>query len=95
VFALIGRVELKPDRADEALAMIGERGVAMVRGMPGSKGGFWARNREGDDIQHSFWLFDTEQNARGAEATFKTLRDMPDAPATFVSVDVCEIVGQA
>jgi hypothetical protein len=30
-----GRVKIKPDRADEALAMIAERGVAMVRGMAG------------------------------------------------------------
>ena len=44
-------------------------------------------------VQHSFWLFDTEENARDAEATFNRLRDMPDAPATFLSVDVCEVVG--
>ena len=95
MFAVIGRVELKPDRAEEALAMIGERGVAMLQGMSGSNAGYWARNLDGDDIQHSVWLFDTEENAREAEATFKTLRDMPDAPATFVSVDVCEIVCEA
>jgi hypothetical protein len=95
MFAVIGRVELKPDRADEALAMIGERGVAMLQGMSGSAGGYWARNVDGDDIQHSFWLFESEADARKAEATFKSLRDMPDAPATFVSVDVCEIVGKA
>ena len=94
--AVIGRVKIKPDRAEEALAMIGERGVAMLQGMPGSTGGYWARAVEdGDIIQHSFWLFDTEENARGAEATFNTLRDMPDAPATFVSVDLCEVIGQA
>ena len=46
-------------------------------------------------IQHSFWLFDTDENARAAEATFNQLRDLPDAPATFISVDVCEIVGRA
>ena len=95
MFAVIGRVQLKADRADEALAMVGERGPAMVQGMSGSKAGYWARNVDGDDIQHSFWLFDTEQNAREAEATFNRLREMPDAPATFVSVDVCEVVGQA
>ena len=57
--------------------------------------GYWARAVEGELVQHSFWLFDTEDDARAAEATFNTLRDMPDAPATFVSVDVCEVVGQA
>jgi hypothetical protein len=93
--AVIGRVKIKPGRADEALAMIGETGVAMLRGMIGSAGGYWARSHGGDIIQHSFWLFDTEENARAAEAAFNQLRDMPDAPATFISVDVCEIVGQA
>jgi hypothetical protein len=96
VYAVIGRVQIKPDRAEEALAMIGERGVAMVRGMAGAAGGYWARTVDGDDlVQHSFWLFDYEENARAAEATFQTLRDMPDAPATFISVEVCEVVGQA
>ena len=74
--------------------MITANGVAMVRGMVGSAGGYWTRTLEGD-IQHSFWLFDTEDNARVAEATFNGLRDMPDAPATLVSVDVSEVVGQA
>ncbi len=91
--AVIGRVKIVPDRADEALAMIGEGGVAMLRGMTGSAGGYWARSGQGDIIQHSFWLFDTEEDARAAEATFNQLRGMPDAPATFVSVDVCEVVG--
>ncbi len=93
--AVIGRVELKPDREGEALAMISEHGVAMLQGMAGSTGGYWARNVEGDLIQHTFWLFDTEANARAAEAMFNRLRELPDAPATFVSVDVCEVVGEA
>ena len=93
--AVIGRVAIKPGREDETLAMIGEHGVAMLQGMAGSAGGYWARSVEGELIQHSFWLFDTEEDARAAEATFNTLRDMPDAPATFLSVDVCEVVGHA
>ncbi len=93
--AVIGRVTIKPDRADEALAMVGERGVAMLQGMAGASGGYWARTLDGDIIQHSFWLFDTEENARAAEATFNRLREMPDAPATFLSVDVCEVIGEA
>ena len=93
--AVIGRVKIHPDRADEALVMIKNGGVAMLRGMAGSAGGYWARNVAGEIIQHSFWLFESEQDARKAEATFSQLRDMPDAPATFVSVDVCEIVGHA
>ncbi len=93
--AVVGRVKIKADRADEARAMIADRGAAMLQGMAGSAGGYWARTLDGDLIQHSFWLFETEENARAAEATFNTLRDLPEAPATFVSVDVCEIIGQA
>jgi hypothetical protein len=93
--AVIGRAAIKPGREDETLAMIGEGGVAMLKGMAGSAGGYWARTVEGELVQHSFWLFETEDDARAAEATFNTLRDMPDAPATFVSMDVCEVVGQA
>ena len=93
--AVIGRVKVKPERADEALSMISERGVAMLQGMAGSTGGYWGRTLDGELIQHSFWLFDTEENARAAEATFMGLRDMSDAPATFISVDVCEVIGHA
>jgi hypothetical protein len=46
------------------------------------------QENNGDLIQHSFWLFDSEEKARSTEATFNQLRDMPDAPATFLSVDV-------
>jgi hypothetical protein len=94
--AVIGRVKIRPGHEDETRAMIASHGVAMLNGMIGSSGGYWSRTGDGADvIQHSFWLFDTEDNARAAEATFSSLRDMPDAPATFVSVDVCEIIGQA
>jgi hypothetical protein len=94
--ALIGRVRIKPGQADATRSMIGEHGVPMLQGMAGSAGGYWARSLEESDlIQHSFWLFETEQDARVAEATFNTLRDMPEAPATFISVDVCEVIGQA
>ncbi len=96
MFAVIGRVQIKPDHADETLAMVSDHGEAMLRSMTGSNGGYWARTVDGGDlIQHSFWLFDTEEHARSAEATFNTLREMPEAPAVFVSVDVCELVGEA
>ena len=94
MYAVIGRVKIKPDRAEEALSMIGG-GIAMLRSMAGSAGGYWARSFDDGIVQHSFWLFDTEENARAAEATFNQLRNMPEAPAVLVSVDVCEVVGHA
>ena len=96
MYAVIGRVKIKPGHEQDTLAMIDGGGVAMVNGLPGSRGGYWARTVDGDElVQHSFWLFDGEAGARAAEATYQTLREMPDAPATFVSVEVCEVVGQA
>lgn len=94
--AVIGRVKIKPGHEDETRAMIDTHGVAMVQGMAGASAAYWARSSDdGEVIQHSFWLFDTEENARTAEATFNTLRDMPEAPAIFIDVDVCEVIGQA
>ena len=94
MYALIGRVRIKPGHEEETRAMIAQHGLPMVKGMAGAAGAYWARALDGDLIQHSFWLFNDEENARNAEATFNRLRDMPDAPATFVSADVCEVVGQ-
>jgi hypothetical protein len=92
VYAVIGRVEI---HEAEMLAMIQLAGVKMVCGMAGSAGRYWARSLVGDRIQQSFWLVETEEQARSAEAIFNSLRPMADAPATFMSVDVCEVVGQA
>jgi hypothetical protein len=96
MYAMIGRVKIEPGHEQETLAMIEQGGVAMLERLSGSRGGYWARTVDGQDlIQHSFWLFDDEEGARAAETTYPTLREMPDAPATFIAVDVCEVVGQA
>ena len=96
MYAVIGRVKIKHGHEEETLAMIEKGGVAMVNNFPGSRGGYWARTIDGSDlIQHSFWLFDGEEGARAAEATYQTLREMPNAPAEFISVEVCQVVGQA
>jgi hypothetical protein len=95
MFAVIGRVRIKPGHEDETREMISNHGIAMIEGMTGSSNAYWSRSTDGNDlVQHSFWLFNTEENARVAETIFKTLRDMPEAPATFLSVDVCEVIGQ-
>jgi hypothetical protein len=95
MYALVGRVKIKPGYEEQTLAMIGEHGVPMVERMAGSAGAYWTRTLDGEDlIQNSFWLFEAEDHARAAEATFVTLREMPDAPATFVSAEVCEVVGR-
>lgn len=73
MYAVIGSVKIKPGHEQESLDMIESGGVPMVQGFPGSRGGYWARTVDGDDlVQHSFWLFDTEDGARAAGS------DLPD-----------------
>jgi hypothetical protein len=93
MYAVIGRVKLVANREDEALKMLKQHGEAMVKRMAGSVAGYWARTVDGD-IQHSVWLFDSLENARAAAAVFGN-GPPPGAPATFVSLDLCEVVGQA
>jgi hypothetical protein len=80
MFAVVGRVKIKPGHEQETRAMIAKGGVAMVQGMRGSVGGWWARTLDGELIQHSLWLFDTEENARSAEATFSHSVRCPTLP---------------
>jgi len=59
---VIGRVTIHPGQEDETLAIF-SGGVVMAQGMAGSAGGCWARTLAGGDlIQHSFWLFDTDEH---------------------------------
>ena len=48
MYAVIGRVKIKPGHEHETLAMIEKSGVAMVSGFPGSRGGYWARAVDGE-----------------------------------------------
>ena len=96
MYAMVGRVEIKPGHEDETATMAREHGPTLVGGMPGNKTAYWARavDDRGKLIQHSFWLFETEQDARAAEIVFNSLREMPQAPAVLISADVCEVVAQ-
>ena len=96
MYALVGRVEIKLGHEDETATMAREHGPALVGGMSGSTIAYWARalDDRGRLIQHSFWLFETEDDARAAEAVFNSLRDMPQAPAVFISADVCDVIAQ-
>jgi hypothetical protein len=96
MYALIGRVEIKPGHEEETAIMAREHGPTLVGGMSGSKAAYWARalDERGKVIQHSFWLFEAEEDARTAETVFNSLRNMPQAPAAFLSADVCEVIAQ-
>jgi hypothetical protein len=94
MYALVGRVEIKADHEDETATMAREHGPSLVGGMSGNRLAYWARALDDHSkvIQHSFWLFETEEDARAAETVFRSLREMPQAPAEFISADVCEVI---
>jgi heme-degrading monooxygenase HmoA len=94
MYAVIGIVRIKPGHEEETAAMARERGPLLVGGMPGSKAAYWARpvDESGEVLQHSFWLFETEADARAAETVMNSLREMPEAPAEMVSTEVCEVI---
>jgi hypothetical protein len=95
MFAVVGRVKIMPGQEELTRQMISDHGAGMFRGMAGSHHAYWSRAADGADlVQHSFWVFDSEENARAAEATFNSLRDMSDAPAEWISCDVCEVIGE-
>jgi hypothetical protein len=93
MYALVGSVRIKPGHEEETAAMAGEHGPSLVRGMAG-KAAYWARSLDDGSelVQHSFWLFENEADARVAETTFNSLREMLDAPAELVSAQVCEVI---
>ena len=43
MYAVIGRVSIKPGFEDQTRAMILTGGIAMVQGLAGSRGGWWSR----------------------------------------------------
>ena len=94
MYALVGRVEIKSGHEDETEMLARDHGPSLVGSMSGNKLAYWARalDDHGKVIQHSFWLFETEEDARAAETTFSSLREMPHAPASFISADVCEVI---
>ena len=96
MYALVGRVEIKPGNEEETAIMAREHGPTLVGSMAGSKAAYWARGLDdaGKVIQHSFWLFEAEEDARAAETVFSSLRDMSEAPARFISADVCEVIAR-
>ncbi len=97
MYATVGQVMVDPGREAEARQLLEEVVLPRAKGLAGFQGGHWARAL-GGDVGHSFMLFDTEANARAAAEQIAQ-GPPPGAPssppATFVSVDVCEVVAQA
>jgi hypothetical protein len=42
MYAVVGRVQIKPGNEEMTRSMIAKRGVPMIQGMSGSAGAYWA-----------------------------------------------------
>ena len=93
MYAVAGQVKVDKTREDEARKLLDEFVLPSAKGLSGFKGGSWVRELDGD-MGHSLLLFDSEENARAAAAQIAE-GPPPDAPVSFVSASVCEVVGQA
>jgi hypothetical protein len=91
--AVVGQVKIDTSREDEARALLNDFVVPTAKNLAGFKSGYWARAVDADS-GHSLLLFDSEANARAAAKEI-TEGPPPGAPATFVSITVCEVVAQA
>ena len=93
MYAVVGQVKVDTTREGEARKILEEFTVPAARGLEGFDSGYWARAMDGDE-GHSFLLFDSEANARTA-ADRIAQGPPPDAPVSFTSVSVCEVVAQS
>ena len=61
MYAVFLDVTIKPGRRDDAVSVLREQTVPMVKGAPGFKKGIWI----GDDTSgHAVMVFDSEESAR-------------------------------
>ena len=93
MYAVVGQVKVDTTREGEARKILEEFTVPAAKGLEGFDSGYWARAIDGDN-GHSFLLFDSEANARAAAERIAQ-GPPPDAPVSFTSVSVCEVVAQS
>jgi hypothetical protein len=96
MYAVVGQAKIEPGYEDEMQQAVAARGVTLLQRMAGSSGGWWYRTtHEGDLVQHSFWLFDTESHAQAAEEAYHEFRAGPLARTSLISVGVHEVFAHA
>jgi hypothetical protein len=91
--AVVGAVEIDASRGDEAVALLNETLVPMIRQMDGFVSGTWTRSVDGTQGR-SIIVFESEAAAQAA-ATQARQGPPPGAPVSFVSTDVFEVVARA
>jgi Antibiotic biosynthesis monooxygenase len=93
MYAVVGQVQIDPSHGEEVRTALRETVIPLAKSMNGFAGGTWLRAM-GDDTGVSVLLFESEEAARSAVERMRQ-GPPPGTPATFVSADVFEVIGQA
>jgi len=91
---MVVTVDVDASRAEEAERALHEVTIPTVKEREGFVRGIWLRTGDKSDGR-GIVVYDTEENARAAMASFEQEGPPPGAPVTVRSVEVFEVVGEA
>jgi len=94
MYALLGHVDIDPNRVDEAEALLRERLLPRVKDMDGFVSATFTRDRAGR-WGRSLVIFNDEAAAEKAAETAKGMAPPEGAPLQFRTFDIAEIIVQA
>lgn len=90
---VIVSVEIDSSRAEEAVQLLNGMVVPRVKASPGFVSATWMRATDGS-AGRGVLLFDSEDNAKAA-AKMAAEGPPPEAPVTFRSAEIFEVLAQA
>jgi len=94
MYALLGHVDIDPNRVDEAETLLRERLLPRVKEMDGFVSGTFTRDRAGR-WGRSVVVFEDEAAAEKAAAAARGMAPPAGAPLQFRTFDIAEVVVQA
>ena len=94
MYALLGHVDIDPNRVDEAEALLRERLLPRVKEMEGFVSGTFTRDRAGR-WGRSVVIFENEAAAEKAAEAAAAMAPPEGAPLQFRTFDIAEVIVQA
>lgn len=91
MYALLGHIDIDPERVDEAEAMLRERLVPAVKQFDGFVSGTFTRDRDGT-WGRSVVVFDNEAAAEKAAENARSMAPPEGSPIRFRTFDVVTVV---
>lgn len=93
MYATFAVVDIDTSRRDQTENLVHEFTIPSAKSLDGFVRGVWTRSEDGSEGR-GIVVFDTEEHARAAADTIRQ-GPPPDAPVTFRSVEILEVLGEA